>query len=281
MHHVRRLLLSVAVLVALCAAMPVVYRLGTYTVRSSPPAHQLHPSAAFGLIGLFMGAVACLILAIQALVGVLGTARRSTGLLTRGERATLDREAAERAAYQAGWQQARAVAAGLAEGRFPQPLVRYGVVLKPGEQAYLDLDADYARYYGGDGTYQHISGVFWGSPAFVTAGLAANAIDNRIRRSNAQAEAVKRWRERQRVRVIATDRRLICQVGPEWLSFYFSGASACYPEPQAHSLVLDFPDTSPLLLGGPNAAVLAVLSAVLVHGPQAVHDHPALAPLRG
>jgi hypothetical protein len=81
MHHVRRLLLSVAVLVALCAAMPVVYRLGTYTVRSSPPAHQLHPSAAFGLIGLFMGAVACLILAIQALVGVLGTARRSTGLL--------------------------------------------------------------------------------------------------------------------------------------------------------------------------------------------------------
>jgi hypothetical protein len=144
---------------------------------------------------------------------------------------------------QRSWDAARALAAGLASGQIPTPLTIWGLVLNPGEQAHLDLHVSYARLHG-------------------------------------QAPADVAWQEQQTVRVIATDQRLVCEVGGRWLNFYYAAATAYYPEPEKWSVTFDFPDTSPLRLSGINASLLAVHSVWAIQGAEALLAHPTLAALR-
>lgn len=205
--------------------------------------------------------------------------RRARGHFSKQERAAQAREASIQAAHANGWEQGCRLAAYLHAGQALPPLVIWGLVLHEGEQAHFDLPVHYARFYGGDGGYQHVSGVFFGNPGFVIAGFAATAVGNAIRRNRARAEAMHCWRGHQLTRVIATNLRLICQVNGTWLSFYFNAATAFYPEPAHYSIVFEFANTSPLRLTGANTPALAVYATWRLHGIEAVARHPALAPL--
>jgi hypothetical protein len=234
----------------------------------------------YAALGLF---VACAAAGVMTLV--LGQRawrdhRRAHGHLTKAEQAELARRTSTLQAHRTGWMLARQLTRQLIAGEPLQLLTVWGLVFHDGEQVHIDTWARYARYYRGDGSYQHISGMFFGHPAFVISGLAFTALNNASRRRQAAAEARTRWREHQPARVIATTERLICQVNGQWLSFYFNAVTAFYPEPHNYSVVFEFPDTSPLQLVGPGAPLLAVYSAWRLHGPAAISEHPALATLR-
>lgn len=180
------------------------------------------------------------------------------------------------------WQAARSLAHDLVEGELADTGQVWGVVLEPGERFLSDVQADYARYYSTGVSYTHRSGFFFGPVPFVLLAAGINAASNAAARSAAQRAAQTQWREFQQVRVIVTDRRLLCQrADGQWLSFYYSAATALYPEPAVWSLVMDFPETSPLRLGGWGAPVAAVAAVWSVYGADGLRDHPGLAPLRG
>lgn len=273
MRNFRRPLIWGALALAAFIGMIV---LGQAATEAEAMPHQMNPGYAFAILGVFAAWVLCTILALTALWSSWRTHRRVHGHFTRTEKAVIARQAATESAYRAGWDQARTAAAHLASGGELPTWSVFDVVLRPGESVRADVTCDYARYYGGDGTYQHVSGLFYGSPGFVAAGLAATALGNAARRNRARQEAVARWREWQSARVIATDHRLICHVGHRWLTFDYAAVIAFHPEPHTYQVVLEFPDTSPLLLTGPAAPLVAIVAAARLHGPASVHQHPAL-----
>lgn len=202
--------------------------------------------------------------------------RRSKGHFNKAERSQLETQRV----YDAGLESARALAASLSRGRPPAPIEVWGIVLEPGEELHLQISCDYARFYGLSGQYVHTSGFFWGQPAFVLAGLGVTALANRSRRQAAEAASRQQWREMQRTSAFFTNRRILIQVGGRWLSFYYSGVTACYPEPENSSVVLDFPDTQPLLIGGPEAPLAAAYLVWALYGERGLASHPALQGLR-
>lgn len=262
------------------AAFAGMILLGRIATTSEPAPHQMNPGYAFAIFGAFAAWVICTILTLTLLWSCWRAHRRAHGHFTPAEKAVIARQNATEAAYRNGWDQARAAATHLASGRDLPAVPVFDVVLRPGENVRADVVCDYARYYGGDGTYRHIGGIFLGSPGFVAGGLAITALGNAARRNRARQQAVAQWREWQRTRVLATDQRLICHAAGRWLSFDYAAVIAFHPDPRAYQMVLEFPDTSPLLLTGPAAPLLAIVATSRLHGPAAVHEHPALAALR-
>ncbi|ONH22410.1 hypothetical protein BL253_35785 [Pseudofrankia asymbiotica] len=191
-----------------------------------------------------------------------------------------ERDARAAAEVERSWHGACELLSHLAAGRQLPPLTVWGLVLHPGEQAYLSFAAGYSRYYSGDGTYTHVDGLFLGSLPFMAAGYAFTAMGNNARRSAAAAEAAYRWREHQRTQVVLTSERVVCNANGRWLSFYFSGVTAFYPEPMNWSVVFEFGDAVPLRLVGESGAAIATYAAWALHGRDGLHEHPALEPLR-
>lgn len=272
---VRRLWRPAACLVVAITAFVLMVR----TMAPYGESADVPPGTAFGALGLLV--LSFLAACMTPVLGWLAWRdhRRANGHLSKAEQAARARAASIHAIHADGWERGRQWAIRLSAGQPPPPLSVWGLVLHHGEQAHIDAQIHYARYYGGDGSYHHVSGMFFGNPAFVIAGLAATAIGNSARRSRAQAAAMHCWREHQPARVIATDQRLICQVNGTWLSFYFGAMTAFYPEPSNYSVVFDFSETSPLRLSGPDAPLLAVYATWRLHGADAITGHPALAPL--
>ncbi|WP_155852836.1 hypothetical protein [Arthrobacter sp. H14] len=232
-----------------------------------------------GLLGfalLTVGPIVCLIMFIRNAYPVYRAWRNRRGHFTKKEQVQLELVQAHQDAYQ----QAKVLTNALAEGQAPPEIQVWGIVLRPQERAYMNITADYARFYGGNGVYTHTSGFFWGRPAFMFAGMAFTALGNSARRKAAAAEAQHRWREVQTTRMILTNERIICLAGSEWLSFFFADVSTCYPEPGNHSLVLEFFSTRPLLIGGIDAPLAAVFSVWALHGRHGVSNHPAMQALK-
>lgn len=227
----------------------------------------------FALVYLagFLGAV---VAALATLVGAhraYRAWRRSRGHLTAGERHLIDQQRASLVA----WEGACRLRSDLLARRVPPALpTRWDLVSAPGEHFMLEIPATYARYYGTDAVYTHRSGFFFGHPAFVLAGLAMTAAANASSQSAAARTAVPQWREYRTVSVRVSNQRIACDVGGRWLSFWFSGVSAIYPDVRAGALVLQFPDTQPLLLSGRFGALIAVLAMHQTHGPDALVHHP-------
>lgn len=67
------------------------------------------------------------------------------------------------------WQRGIDWARWLMAGSSPQALTMYGLVLEPGEVAYVNTPARYARLYGGSGRYTQSGGLFIGKPELVLA----------------------------------------------------------------------------------------------------------------
>ena len=179
------------------------------------------------------------------------------------------------------WQVARTLAHDLMEGEFRGTGKLWGVILEDGEQFISDVQADYARYYDAGVNYTHVSGLFLGSVPLMALGYGLPAIGNASRRATAEAVVQTQWREYQPVRLIITDRRLLCQLaGGRWLSFYYRGAAAIYPEPAVWSLVMDFPDSAPVRVGGMGSPIASVAAVWAVYGADGLREHPGLAPLR-
>ncbi|PZT71096.1 hypothetical protein DN402_01930 [Streptomyces sp. SW4] len=100
-----------------------------------------------------------------------------------------------RALHQQGWEAACSLHRHLANGGELAPIATPGVLLEPGETAYGDVAAHYARFYATNVTYNERSGFYFGSPLFVAAGLVGDAVANSTARSRAQAMAQAQWRD--------------------------------------------------------------------------------------
>jgi hypothetical protein len=99
--------------------------------------------------------------------------------------------------------------------------------------------------------------------------------------SRAKQAAVPRWRDQQETTVILTNRRALCQVDGQWLSFHYSGVTAVYPDLAERRVVLEFSDTGPLGLHGLAAPSAMAYLCWAIYGAAKLREHPALQPLRG
>ncbi len=122
------------------------------------------------LLTLLVAAVGPIVAAcflVRALYRRFRAWRRSKGHFTKAERHRREVENG----YAFGYHKAQVLARGLAAGAAPPHINLWNVPLFAGEVAYYQCHATYARYYGMDGSYTHISGFYWGRPAFVLGGL--------------------------------------------------------------------------------------------------------------
>jgi len=75
---------------------------------------------------------------------------------------------------------------------------------------------------------------------------------------------------------VASNQRLLCQVGGRWLSFHYSAMTAVYPEVGDWTLITQYGGTSPLMLSGLHVPAAALFTVLGTHGPDAVAVHPSL-----
>jgi hypothetical protein len=204
--------------------------------------------------------------------------RRSRGRLNKAEQAAAalrQSAVARQGAARQAWNYAVAVRRDLLAGAGPPAYRVWDVVARPGESFVFDDRATYARYYGTDVTYTQRSGFYFGSPAFVMAGLAIDAAANNAARSRAELLAREQWRDWQTARVVVSDQRFLVQVGLQWLTFDYSAIAAIYPDLASSSLVVQFSGgAAPLLLRGPASWLGSVMALAAVFGPPALREHP-------
>jgi hypothetical protein len=227
------------------------------------------------LMTLLLAAVGPIVAAcflVRALYRRFRAWRRSNGHFTKAERHRRDVENG----YAFGYHKAQVLARALAAGAAPPHIDLWNVPLFAGEFAYYQCHATYARYYGLDGSYTHISGFYWGRPAFVLGGLAAQGLLNSSRRKAAAAASMDCWREQQFIPVIVTSHRFICCVNGRWASFDHGAVNAWYPEPDNSSLVLHYQGLPPVLFAGSESPVLSVLTTYVLSGQNGVVNNPGL-----
>lgn len=228
------------------------------------------------LLTAVAGAIVCVVLVIRNAHRVFRAWRRSNGHFTKRE--LIARE--QQSTTQSAWEAAQRLLADVRAERLPNPITVWGVIPNHDETFFYDVDARYERFYGTTESYAQHTGLFVGRPAFVLAGVAATAIANSASHSAAANRAATQWREAQHSRILVSNQRLVIQANGQWLSFYLSGMTACYPSPEAWSVAFEFGDTSPLRLTGRGAPLVAVWTVLARQGREAVHAHPGLAPLR-
>lgn len=182
----------------------------------------------------------------------------------------------EREEWQLGVNWARWLLAGNA----PQALTMYGLVLDPGEQAYIQTNAQYARLYGGNGRYTTAGGLFIGKPGLVLGMMAATAAVNAGRKAAAKRDSQQMWRDAQELPVVATNHRLLCHLPAKgWMSFYYTAVQEFYPDPANWTITFGFQNAVPLRLTGLSTPTLSVLTAWSILGNGRWHGEPGIAPL--
>jgi len=180
--------------------------------------------------------------------------------------------------WRGAWSSATHLYAHLANGGTPQPVFT-PVRLQPGETSFCDLTVMYSRFYGMDVSYQQNSGFFFGSPLFVAAGLAANAVGNSMARNRAAAMAAPQWREHCLARTVVTDRRTMCFTGQQWLSFDHDAVVEFTADPPQGVCFLNFSSSEPLCLAGFSTPWLSVLLCYFLYGATSLGQLPYLRPL--
>lgn len=174
------------------------------------------------------------------------------------------------------WAEAQRLRGLLLARQVPPTLTPWAVVPEAGEVFFYALEADYERFYGQAVGYTPASGFYFGSPAFILAGMAVAGLATAKRRADAAAASATQWRELTHVEYLVTNRRLLCLVGGRWVSFHYGAMTAVYPEVEAGVLVCEFTGVPPLRLSGPDSAIAAVMTVFATHGLEAVAEHPSL-----
>lgn len=231
--------------------------------------HPVKGLASLTMMPLLVGVLVAFIMLLIAF-GQMGRARYHVARRAKGKLTPEERE------LEAAWAYARDLRETVLRKEIPPVIHTWDVVPSAGEVFFVDGVADYARYYGQDVTYTQSGGFWFGHPLFVAAGLAATAIGNASARSRARALAAEQWRERQRVRLLVSNQRLVCLVRGRWLSFWFSGTSSVQPVSDEWALFCQFPDVEPLMLSGFSAPAAAVIAVLQTHGVDGVARHPGL-----
>ncbi|MET9229926.1 hypothetical protein [Lentzea sp. NPDC003310] len=154
--------------------------------------------------------------------------------------------------------------------------VATSLLLAPGEATYADLPLGYSRFYGTDVTYQHSSSFFLGSPLFVAAGLAANAVGNNIARQRAVNQAAPQWREHCAARVVVTNYCVMSFVHGRWLRFAYPHVVDFNADMLGGVCYLIFDEAEPLQLAGPQVPWLVVLLSSFLYGPDRLPTLPFL-----
>jgi hypothetical protein len=182
------------------------------------------------------------------------------------------------AALHAGWTSACGLYEHLLRGGQLAALPPTGLRLGQNEVIFGDAVLGYARFYGTTAQYRENSSFWFGSPAFVLAGMAGDAIGNASARKRAAAMAAAQWRDQAQVRMVLTNQRLLGDYQGNLLSFWHNGVVELSADLAHWSFLLRFQEGHPLMLHGPAAPWFAVAVAWLVFGPQGMQI-PALAPM--
>lgn len=180
------------------------------------------------------------------------------------------------AAAAAAWAEAARLRRSVLAREVPRTMAVWEIVPEQGEVFFYDLRAVYERYYGQDVSYTPSGGFFFGSPAFILAGMAVTGLANSSRRRAAEAQAQTQWREYEPARVIVSNHRILCLVRGQWLSFSYGAMTAVYPEVAQATLVCEFRGAPPLRLRGADVPIAAVMTVFATHGLEAVAEHPSL-----
>ncbi|MFI5697590.1 hypothetical protein ACIA58_37385 [Kribbella sp. NPDC051586] len=168
----------------------------------------------------------------------------------------------------------------LLAGNSPQALTMYGLVLEPGENAYIETSAQYSRLYGGNGRYNASGGLFIGKPGMVLGMMAATAAVNASRKAAAKRDMQQMWRDAQELPIVATNYRLLChQPAKGWMSFYYSAVQEFYPDPANWTITFGFQNAVPLRLAGLSTPTLSVLTSWCVLGNERWRGEPGIAGL--
>ncbi|MDN3310350.1 hypothetical protein QWJ90_05370 [Microbacterium oryzae] len=262
--------------------VPVIYLAGALTIAAISEIPDATESVGLGLTvlsviaAMVVGMLVAAVLTVTGALRVRRESRRRRGILTPFEQVQQARAQQELAR----WEAARALRSTLLRRQVPATMPVWHVVPEGDEVFFFELEADYERYYGQDVTYTSAGGVFAGRPAFVLAGLAASAVVTASRRSAANAAAAEQWREWEHVRVLVSNRRLVCLVRGQWMSFHYGAMTAIYPEVSSWTLVTEFGGTiAPLRLRGADVPLAAVMTVFAAYGEDGLARHPGLAPL--
>jgi hypothetical protein len=161
------------------------------------------------------------------------------------------------------WEQYARRAAFALRARTALPEIHvYGPVFRPGERAFFQGSANYARMYGGDGTYNTTGLLALGSPGFMLGSLAASGIINHRRKARARRDGALVWRDHQRAGLIATSQRLMIHTDRGWGTYAYGAITEYYPNIESSTLTIGFGDQgAPMLLAGPPVQAVAVLVA--------------------
>lgn len=217
--------------------------------------------------------IAAFIVFLVQAVKVYRRGRRARGRFTKGEQALIDLHRSDASAWNHAAYLRRALRAHEVPARIGRP---WELVPYPDEEFFLDVPAQYSRFYGQNVSYGQTSTFAFGHPAFVVGALAMTAVANGASRSSARRQAAEQWREHQEARVLVSNRRLICVADGRPLTFDFSAMVAVYPEVDQRTLVCQFDGAEPLMLHGMHVPPIAVITTMMALGPDAVAHHPSL-----
>ncbi len=181
-------------------------------------------------------------------------------------------------ALQAGWSSACQLYEHLSGPGELTALPPGALRLQPGEVNYGQGVLNYSRFYGMNVRYNQSNSFWFGSAGFVAAGMAFDAIGNASARNRAQAMAAAQWRDHAQVRMMLTDRRLLCDYRNKWLNFWHEGIVEFACDLRLWSFVLRYEVGEPLMLHGPAAPWFAVAVARIAYGRQGL-QLPAFGPL--
>lgn len=149
----------------------------------------------------------------------------------------------------------------------------YGPVLHAGERALFQGDVNYARMYGGDGTYNTTGMFVLGNPAVMLGSFAAAGIINHRRKARARRDAALQWRDHQSCGFIATNQRLMVHTGRGWGTYAYSAITELYPDLENWTLTMGFGDRgAPMLLNGAPVPAIALIMAAATMPDRWMHD---------
>src|SRR3546814_339590 len=131
------------------------------------------------------------------------------------------------------------------------PSVASRVLLEPGEVLHADVTAQGWRFAGADVTYAEPRAVAIGGPVMFGLVAATNAAARRRARREAEMLAAPHWRPLGRLRILATDRRLLVWHQAEWASVWSNPSREPQPAMEGGRLRLTLEEAPPQSQPGP------------------------------
>ncbi|MGH8921727.1 MAG: hypothetical protein ACRD0H_25880 [Actinomycetes bacterium] len=195
-------------------------------------------------------------------------------------------------AYEAGWREGRALSRGLVGNVLPTARQCWGVVLRWGESAYLEVSVLYSRYGAYEVSARPRSGARYyygggGQAGGALLAVAATSLVCEVVESRRDREAITpRWRMQEHTRAILTNKRvLVYATRPHgrgrWVSMDIDAITEFYPDLVGGVVEVRFGGSArPMRLEGPSVPAIAAWLCWALHGPAGLRNHPALHALR-